>query len=160
MIRRNPFPVIVQIFVHVDKPYILQADPLFIDHVHKIGILSHRSHRADQYRTPVLLLIRQDLFCHLFCHLIKYRRIILHADQLHLWICQKLFFIVTIVSVPHNHSLLLSSALAHAAINRPRQPCIALLKHSVTKINGKCSAPESLRRSPLSCCSRTSARVP
>ena len=104
MILRHPALLIIQIFVHIDKPYIFKTDILLIYQIHKIRILSHRPYRTDKDGVLSLCIMSFDLFCHLLCHLFKYSSIILQAKQLHFWIFQKLLFCIAVIVVFHNCS--------------------------------------------------------
>ena len=101
MLFRNPGLFIRQILVHIDEPDIFQTDVLLIDHVHKIWILANRTNRTDKNGGLTECILSFDLFHHLICHGFEYLLIIVHDDQLDLWISQKFFFVVIIIIVSH-----------------------------------------------------------
>ena len=64
----NPFFIICQVFIHINKPYIFQADILLIYHIYKIRILSYRTYRADKYCILTKSIFTFDFFYHFICH--------------------------------------------------------------------------------------------
>ena len=80
MFDADPFFIIIQIFIHVNKPYIFQADILLINHIYKIWILSYRTYRTDKYCFFSLFVMFSDLIHHFNCHRMKYFCIVFHNN--------------------------------------------------------------------------------
>ena len=81
MCFRNPFLIIIQILIHIDKPYIFQTDFFLIYHFYKIRILSYRTYRTNKYSFLSFCIIFLNFLCHFLCHRLKYRCIIFHYDH-------------------------------------------------------------------------------
>ena len=60
---------------------------------------ANRTNRADKNGGLTECILPFDLFHHLICHGFEYLLIIVHDDQLDLWISQKFFFVVIIIIV-------------------------------------------------------------
>ena len=65
--RVDPFVVLVQIFVHVQKPGVFQADAALVDKTREDGILSHRPDRTDEHGALVPRVFLLDHGQHIQC---------------------------------------------------------------------------------------------
>ncbi len=97
----DPLLLIGEIFVHIQEPYVFQADIFLVDHIHKKGILSHRTHRTDEYRFLAQCVFPLDLLRHFPGHGPEYGGVVLHDGDGQLRCVQQLLSGVVIIFVTH-----------------------------------------------------------
>ena len=101
----NPFFLIIQIFIHINKPDIFQADAFLIYHFYKKRILSYRTHRTNKYCFLTFFIMHFNFFCHFFCHRAENSGIILHYNDRQLRIvAYKLLSAIAVVCMSHINS--------------------------------------------------------
>ena len=101
MVLGDPLLVVIQVFVHVDKPAVFQADPLGVHYVYKVGVLADGAHGADKHGGFAFFVLFLDNIRHLPGNGLEYGGLIVHDDHGDFGIAEEPRLVVVIVLVMH-----------------------------------------------------------